>query len=532
MGSKVFWTVVFGFLFGVFLRSFVPLTYSFALSLALLGTSLALLSLFEQKNARRTILASIALIACACGILRMGAATLFGDPLLNQNLNTNVSLEGIVTAEPDVRDTSVRVYVQADHLVDGSSGEIVSAGVLAVLPAHSDIAYGDRVRLSGRLSLPEAFDTGEGREFAYPEYLAKDGIGYEIERAQFERIGEPQYRIIGTPNYFSAGAIALKELFVHGLDTALPEPEAGLAAGITVGDKRSVGTELTDVFQRDSLVHMVVLSGYNITVVLNAIGKLLAWAPRMFGSLGAIGTVLFFMLMTGGAASAVRSGLMALIAVYARTSGRLFVAERALGAVAFAMVLLNPWTLCFDPSFQLSALATLGLVLFTPIVARYLGWATERFGVREVLSATIATQLTVLPLLLYQSGTLSLVALPANLLALAPVPLAMLLSLVAGVFGIVLGHIASVIAIPAYIVLAYLIGVARLFAALPFAALTVPAFPASVMFVLYAILFCGYAYQTRTPRAGRGVRNVAEGTTSSEPEPCREQATSRRVLPG
>src|SRR5690606_22248100 len=109
----------------------------------------------------------------------------------------------------------------------------------------------------------------------------------------------------------------------------------------------------------------------------------LEFAPRLlrFGVSGLV--VAFFILMTGGAATAVRAGLMALLAVYARTSGRTFLALRALGFACLVMVLWNPYTLLFDPSFQLSALATAGLILFTPLFAAHLTWVSPKWGIRE-----------------------------------------------------------------------------------------------------------------------------------------------------
>src|ERR1700733_6080508 len=127
---------------------------------------------------------------------------------------------------------------------------------------------------------------------------------------------------------------------------------------------------------------------------------------------------------------------MALVAVFARATHRVYLGERVLAFVSLAMVAWNPWTLAFDPSFQLSALATLGLILFTPIFSRWLVKVPEQFGAREILASTCSTQLMVAPLLLYQNGTLSIVSLPANLLALLPVPWAMFFSLISGVGGI------------------------------------------------------------------------------------------------
>ena len=358
--------------------------------------------------------------------------------------------------------------------------------VLVVAPAHAEVRYGDRVRATGRLDVPEAFDTESGHSFDYPMFLAKDDILYSLSFAEVEVVGE------WDGNYAKAFAIGVKKSLTRGLQNSLSEPEAGLAAGITLGDKRSIGGELSDSFIRTSLIHIVVLSGYNITLVLNAASKVFEWFPRSL-RLGASGIVVtFFILMTGGASTAVRAGLMAFIAVYARTTGRLFIAVRVLAAVSFVMVLWNPYTLVFDPSFQLSALATLGLILFTPIVSGKLTWVTERFQLREIIASTISTQLTVLPLLLYQSGNLSLVALPANLFALVAVPWAFAFSVVAAVSGIIAGPLAVFIGFPAQLLLSYIIKVAEFFASLPFAAVTIPAFSGWWLAVAYTTLFGGY----------------------------------------
>ena len=180
--------------------------------------------------------------------------------------------------------------------------------------------------------------------------------------------------------------------------------------------------------------------------------------------------------------------------------GGISLALRALGVVALAMVLWNPLLLAFDPGFQLSVLATLGLVLFSPVFFEWLSWIPQKFALREIAASTLGTQMTVLPLLLYQNGVLSLVALPANLLALVAVPWAMALSFIAAVAGIFFGVPAlsavegwgTFVAFPAYVLLAYIIGVAKFFAALPFAAVSVSAFSAWWMAGAYVLIFAGW----------------------------------------
>lgn len=488
MGPKILWAVVGGFLAGVFVRSFAHVSWPLAAFCVLLGLfALAFIGIDRQKKHLLVVLA-VACLAFAGGVMRMDMATLQSDAHFAPLVGKNVTIEGTVAEEPDAREASLRLTVDADSLITKEGSVPVRARILVVAPAHSSERYGDAIRASGRLDAPEPFDTGLGHVFNYPMYLGKDGILYELSFAKVETTG----RAFSNPaKHFALG---VKSLLLDGLNRALPQPEAGLAAGITLGDKRSVGPELSQAFVRASLIHIVVLSGYNITVVINAASASLSYLPRVF-RFGASGLVVaFFILMTGGAATSVRAGLMAFLAVYARLTGRTFLALRALGATALLMILWNPWTLCFDPSFQLSALATLGLVLFTQLYAGYLAWLPLRFGFREIVASTLATQTAVLPLLLYQSGNLSLVALPANLLALVAVPAAMALSAFAALVGLFAGPYSVFAGFPAYLLLTYIVHVAELLSSVPFAAVGVPAFSAWWLAGAYAMILGAFYF--------------------------------------
>lgn len=529
MGARMVWAVAGGFLCGVFARSVASVGISWALfSLALSIAALLVAALEREKRAAAIIIAA-AIGSFGGGIARMEAATLRGDPVLTARLGQTIELIGSVAEEPDARESATLLSIRADALVQGSSTRPVHAGVLARLPSHAAVRYGDRVRISGKLELPEAFESGPGRQFDYPSFLAKEGIGYLLVFADIEALEGSD------ANPVKAAALGVKQAYLRGERAALPEPEAGLAGGITVGDKRSVGPELDEAFRRVSLSHMIVLSGYNITVVVNAIRYLASALPLLAQHGAAAFAVFFFVLMTGGAASAVRAGAMALIAVFARSSGRLFFAGRVLAVVSLGMVLYNPFTLVFDPGFQLSALATIGLIALTPIFAGRLARLPDRFGIREIASSTLATQTAVLPLLLWQNGALSLVGLPANILALLPVPLAMLFSFAAAIGGLVLGPLAPLAAFPAYALLAYIIAVARLFASLPFASVSVPAF--GLWWAVAAYLLIG-AYVWRVKKTGgvapAGFQSIAGTITvpaSQKPSASSTSREPRRAAP-
>ncbi len=417
MYTGVFWGAIVFFTLGVGLRS--TLSFGVTTELFLIGLGVACIVLQYVFRSRYAFFVfGIALCAFGLGALRMEVGIIERDVVLDTYIERGVRVEGVVVEEPDVRESNTRLSVEVDTLLVGEETVPIEAGILVVAPLHTDVSYGSRIIAEGSLRIPESFETGEGRAFNYPGYLASQGIVYELAFAEVEETR----RVFVNP--LKRGAIFIKQTFLSGLSAVLPEPAAGLAGGITAGDKRGLGPELSDTFRTVGLTHIIVLSGYNIMVVVFA----LSWvfARLRFSSraelVAGVSIAALFALMTGLASSSVRAALMASISILGKATGRVYLALRALGVVATLMLLWNPYLLLFDVGFQLSVIATWGLITLSPIVASYLGFVSERLGLKEILSATLATQIAVLPLLLYQSGTFSVVSLPANILSLVVVP--------------------------------------------------------------------------------------------------------------
>ncbi|MEK7080118.1 MAG: ComEC/Rec2 family competence protein, partial [Patescibacteria group bacterium] len=217
------------------------------------------------------------------------------------------------------------------------------------------------------------------------------------------------------------------------------------------------------------------MSGYNVMIVAEAVLKTARRLPKHIAASIAGVAILLFVLAAGGGASAVRAGLMAGVALFARATGRTYDALRALIAIFVLMLLLNPALLVSDTGFQFSFVAALGLILGTPLVEPRLMFIHNAL-LREVVATTIAAQVFVLPLLLYQTGNLSLVALPANILVLPTVPLAMLLSAIAGFVALLVPVAATIVGAPAFVVLWYITSMASWPAALPLAQVIIPQF--------------------------------------------------------
>lgn len=474
MHGRLFLAGFVGFASGIACRSLFAFPWTaIAFPLLLVGVVL-----FVWQGARRSayLACAIALMASALG---MGRVMLVPDALPGAFvplLETDVTLEGVVVAEPDLRETTQRVTIRVRE-------EGAETGVLAVAQLHPEIEYGDRVLVRGTMVLPEPFETDTGRTFRYDRFLAKDGIFALVEHAEIETLEHGSGLQVSIMRALLRG----KRAFQDGLAAALPEPGASLASGLITGGKQGLGEALLDAFIIAGLVHIVVLSGYNVMIVAEAVLRAFgAFGKRNAAVLAGI-VIALFVIAAGAGAASIRAGLMAGLGLLARATGRTYAVLRALLAAAVLMLIGNPLLLAYDPGFQLSFIATLGLIMLSPILEQRLAWVRAPFW-RDLLAATLAAQVAVLPLLLYQTGIFSLVSLPANLLVLPVVPFAMLLSFIAGVIGMLLPTAAPVFGFPAHVLLSYVVETGRLLASLPFASVSVPQFPFLLTVLAYAAL--------------------------------------------
>ena len=463
-----------GFAAGILLATLVHVSWPLILFLLLLSAGFFIVWFFGKHDGY--LFPCILIVCLALGAGRVLLAPTASPGALVAILGTPETLTGTIVADPDIRETSQRVTVAIDL---GN----VHTRVLVVSEPYPELRYGEQVRIEGVLEKPMPFDTDGGRTFAYDTFLAKDGIFAVMQHGNIEVTG-PSHGVVANAQAY---LYDVKHLFVRALERALPEPEASLATGLLAGGKQGLGADVVAAFMVTGLLPIIVLSGYNVMIVAEAVLALLAFLPKRLSLLCAGVVIALFVLAAGGGTSALRAALMAGIALFARATGRSYDALRGLLAVFVVMLLLNPLSLVSDPGFQFSFAATLGLILASSLFELRLARIRVRM-LREILATTLAAQLFVLPLLLYQTGNLSLVAIPANLLVLVVVPFAMALSALAGVGALIIPFLATYIGLPAYVVLSYIIGVAEVGAHLPFAHVIIPAFPFWLVCVAYALM--------------------------------------------
>jgi competence protein ComEC len=396
-------------------------------------------------------------------------------------IGKGVMVEGTVVGEPDRRDKNLRLTVQAEKVNDVELAEGGRGKLIAIVPRDEEVAYNDHVTLKGTLELPESFETNTGHIFDYPSYLRVRGISALMSFATVEEKESKGFSLLGTLYNF-------KHSFERALEKVFVEPQAALAEGILLGERRALPEELTHAFIVSGLIHVVVLSGYNISIVAEWVMRAFAFLPKTLGLASGGIVIILFALMTGGSATAVRACIMALIAILGRYLERPNDALRALLGAVLLMVLWNPLSTLYDPSFILSVLATFGLITISPYFENKLTKIPERFGLRSIAASTVAVQLYVLPALLYFTGVLSFVSLPANMVALPVVSLAMLMSFLSGVLALVHPILALLPSAAADLLLRWMIVVAEAATSMPYSSTIVAAFPAWVAALFYVPL--------------------------------------------
>ncbi len=475
--QKFFYLVVGGFVLGVLWHSFFDFGVWFSVFVLGLG-ALILCTLCVLKNKRSILLVGVLIVSISFGLLRYDIANLHqGSVLVDSLVNQTVVAEGVVIDEPDVRDNNTNYTIRLHSVFD----EEVSEKVRVVTSSYPQLAYGDAVLLLGELEKPKGFRTDTGKYFDYASFLSKDDIFYQMIFPQLEFISS------GHGGFVKQYLFTFKNAFLSRLQKLIPDPQVSLLGGLILGAKQSLGEKLQEYFRTTGIIHIVVLSGFNVTIVALAIMYMFAFLPRMFGlSLGVLGIILFA-IITGGSATVVRASIMVLFVLLAKASGRTYDMARALLLAGFLMVLHNPKILLNDASFQLSFLATLGLIVLAPKLEVYARFVPTWWHLREFATATVATQIFVLPLLLYKIGELSLVALPVNLLVLITVPITMLFGFLAGVISFVSGFLAIPFAFVAYTFLSYQLKVVELFANIPFASVQINVFPLWLMLGFYLV---------------------------------------------
>ncbi len=204
-------------------------------------------------------------------------------------------------------------------------------------------------------------------------------------------------------------------------------PTDGIVSGMLVGYQGSLPQWLSDLFRTTGVLHVLVLSGQNITLLAVFLSVVLKPVPFTVRSVLIALAIVLIVLISGSGVAAVRSGIMGTIALGAGLVRRGYVPLRALTISILFFFFYSPSTLFVDPGFHLSVLATVFMILVLPKVQKLCAFLPEHYGIRETLCLAVFMPLYMIPYTMYFSGLEPVAAPFANIAMTVIVPLIMLL---------------------------------------------------------------------------------------------------------
>jgi competence protein ComEC len=381
---------------------------------------------------------------------------------------------GFVTDDPTPRGADQDLVLEDVIVHAGRAAGAVDGRIQVRVPRAAAVHAWDAVAIEVTLQNP---DPADADQHAYRERLRRAGIDALGRAWEVRVIGHREVPVLDE-------VAALRRWLLDGLLRTVPEPEASLGAGILLGVRAGVDPDIRDAFAVAGLSHVVAISGWNVAIVVALIA---AGTRRLRERLGprlpavlALAAVAGYVALVGASPAVVRAALMAGGLIIARVGGSPAHAASALMAAVTVMLLVTPAAL-WDIGFQLSALATAGLIVLAGSIearlGRWPGW------VRVPVALTLAAQAATLPVLLATFEQVSLIAPLANVLVVPLIPAVMAGAAVAAVTG------AGIAAVPipvagdlgmwlaggsAWLPLHALIAVGQAAATVPLAAVPVP----------------------------------------------------------
>lgn len=297
---------------------------------------------------------------------------------------------------------------------------------------------------------------GDTVEITGKLYPTRGGKQATMSFVQFKRIGQEQTAVD-----------TFRRSFVAGMQTALPEPAASFGLGLVIGQRNTLPYAISQAFLMVGLTHIIAVSGYNLTILLNAARKVFERRSKFLMMAIGIGLMSFFLLLTGASASIVRAAVVSGLGLAAWYYGR---SVRPMVLILLAAALTSyatPVYIWSDIGWWLSILAFFGILVLAPQVSHWL-YGERRVPVLSLVAIeTFCAEIMTIPLVMFIFGQVSLIGLLANVLVALFIPMAMLLSFIAGLVGMLAPLLAGWFAWPAQFLLTYMLDTAVILSRVP-----------------------------------------------------------------
>lgn len=349
--------------------------------------------------------------------------------------------------------------------------------VIAVGTIADDPAVNDRGFLQFTLDATTINGLPLSGSYAVRTYNQKLRRGYKVvatsklDGTLGNKKGELVYATIQVQSSKFSGLEEWRQRYFAGMRSALPEPGASFVLGLLLGTRGLISSDVQDMLRVIGLTHLIAVSGYNLTILVNVARKPLRNVSKFLALAMPLWFIFVFMLLTGFSASVVRAAIVSGLSLLAGYYGRAYKPMVLLMLSGLITLAYNPAYLWSDVGWQLSFLAFYGILIVSPLLTTQF---RARSAISKMIVESLAAYIMTLPLIMALFGNISIISPVANLLIVPLTPLVMLAGFLTALFGIAT-PLAPLIALPLRLLLFVMLWLMNTLANVPMASITIPA---------------------------------------------------------
>lgn len=472
---------------GIGCAKLLTLPGSVILSLLVLALALSVFGCWRTRN--WTWLAVMAAFFFA-GMLRFTAADNLPAQDISSFVQEQVKVEGTLREEPRLSQDKqgqkkqryllevTKVKLQGQDWQKASGGLYVYARSSEAPTAR----IGDKITASGKVRSPHGYQNPG--QLDTKMLLKSQGITASLAAGKQGIKVEPVETAA-----FARKLAEIRRHYRERMEQVMPKEDAAAIFAMLFGGYEGLKEELVADFTTTGIVHILSVSGSHISLlaaVMAGLGTLLR-LPKTITAVLVVGLIIVYSLLAGAVPPVVRSAIMGALAFVALALDRERDARRILLLAGLIMLLVSP-LLLFHISFQLSFLATAGLLYLAPRWQKFFREHGCNAYVSAGLAITLAAQLATLPVLAWYFNQLSLSSLIANLLVVPLVELLIVLGLFAGALAFVLPLAGSVVFACGSLLLGVVTELTAAIAALPGSMIWIPSLNFGWALLYYGLL--------------------------------------------
>lgn len=414
-----------------------------------------------------------------------------------------VYITGRIIDDPEINEDTGKSYItiEVDRIVYNTSGAgqelevkgLIKVTIQAVLP-EGNFNYGDEIRIKGDLYKPR--EPSNPGEFDYRSYLANK----KIFALCFVNSGKNHYMEKVKPdnfkNPFLSFAYKIKHYIVGIIYRTMPKKngntiwsqslvQGNLLEGVLLGN-RILPKEYADMFRDTGTMHILAVSGFNVSFVVFIFFTVLRafYVPKKISAIISIIFIILFAAITGFTPSVVRASIMAIVVLLAMIIERDTDIFNTIAFSALIILIIAPLDL-FDIGFQLSYVATIGIVYLTPFIIEKL-YFLPKF-ISGSIGISIGAQLAIVPLLVTYFNRLSIVSILTNIIIVPLVGLSTVLGFLTFFVSFIL-PLAGFVGMINWFFLTLLLEIISFFSKIPYASILIPSFSFISIVIYYVIL--------------------------------------------